>query len=404
MNLRLLPAVAAATLALASLGAMAAATTIYHFQPIGNQPYWPTAHLIQDGSGGGDFFTTTRAGGADGAGTLLRVSPGGLVTRMHDFTPTNLTRGTHPSAPLLQIGNHLYGTTEGGSEPAESGAGSVFRYTPATDQFKVLHTFVPNLPLEGQHPTGGLILGSDGFLWGTTIAGGSVEGWDWSGTIYKIRPDGSGYTQVHDFNGGPGDGKRPYTPLTEASPGVLYGTAQQGGALDSGVIYRVDMATSQFSVVHEFGSAGDGSRPYSGLLKAGGKLYGTTVIGGLHNHGMVYEFDAATATVIPLHHFNDSLGEGRSPRGELMQASNGRLYGVNSSGGTSGGGTVFELTPGPAPQLTVLHSFLYNDKVDGYTPETGLVEGAGNLLYGTTRYGGGRSQFRFRGTIYTVSF
>ena len=397
------PWATALLLAGATTVASAAATTVYRFDDHHRGPYWTEAELIADQNGSGNFYTTTARGGTRGLGTILEVTPSGATTRLYNFNENNLPRGTNPTAPLLQIGYALYGTTEGYS----ASAGSVFRFNPGSGNFKILHTFATQ-PLDGQHSTASLMLGSDGYLWGTTIVGGSSDlngnSQDWSGTIFKVKPDGSGYTLVHDFSGGASDGKRPYTPLVETSPGVLHGTAPLGGTADMGVIYRVDMATSVVTVAHSFGAPGDGTRPYSGLLKAGGKLYGTTTIGGTYNEGTVYEFDEVTGTVTPLHHFNAAMGDGKFPYGELMQASNGRVYGTTSLGGPLGGGTVWELIPGPTPQMTVLHAFQYGDKVDGYEPHTGLVEGPAQTLYGTTYRGGGRDEFRFHGTIYKVDF
>lgn len=78
-------------------------------------------------------------------------------------------------------------------------------------------------------------------------------------------------------------------------------------------------------------------------------LWGTVQKGGLHNHGVLYKTDSIGNNLVVVHHF-DSIHSGKSP-GPLMQASNGKLYGMTAQGGHGvvqlvGGPTGFYYTQG----------------------------------------------------------
>jgi hypothetical protein len=80
--------------------------------------------------------------------------------------------------------------------------------------------------------------------------------------------------------------------------------------------------------------------------------------------------------------------DGANPRGGLVIAANGALFGTTFAGGTSGSGTVYELTyaKGTGWKETVLHNF--GGSPDGANPESTLAFGSTGALYGTTRMGG----------------
>src|ERR1035438_1221071 len=158
-------------------------------------------------------------------------------------------------------------------------------------------------------------------------------------------------------------------------------------------------AAAQEKVLHNFNHDGtDGWRPEAGLIfDAAGNLYGTTSQGGSSGVGTVFELTPATGgtwTEKVLHSFGGGADGGYPEAGLILDAA-GNLYGTTQWGGTSTVGAVFELTPAAGGTWTekVLHSFL-NDGTDGVNPVAGLIfDGAGNL-YGTTYQGGtyGRSE------------
>jgi uncharacterized repeat protein (TIGR03803 family) len=153
------------------------------------------------------------------------------------------------------------------------------------------------------------------------------------------------------------------------------------------------------AVLYNFGSqTGDGSYPSYGSLifDEAGNIYGTTLSGGAHNNGAVFELTAGGAEKI-LYSFGSQTGDGNVPYAGVIFDKAGNLYGTTVGGGTykcSNAyvcGTVFKLTA--AGTEKVLHSFgnaygYDGAKGDGTYPFAGLiVDDAGNL-YGTTTYGG----------------
>src|SRR6185312_9900975 len=85
-----------------------------------------------------------------------------------------------------------------------------------------------------------------------------------------------------------------------------------------------------------------------------------------------------------LHSFTN-FTDATTPMGQLVQASNGMLYGTTYAGGASFIGTVFQIDT-KGLNYSVIHSF--NGSSDGFSPESGLLVGQDGWLYGTTVSGG----------------
>ena len=90
-------------------------------------------------------------------------------------------------------------------------------------------------PGPGGNPNAKLLLASDGLLYGTTEFGGSNN----FGTVFKLNPDGSGYTAIAHFDPQTA-GVHPYSKLIEGADGALYGTTQEGGSANGGTVFRVE--------------------------------------------------------------------------------------------------------------------------------------------------------------------
>jgi uncharacterized repeat protein (TIGR03803 family) len=71
--------------------------------------------------------------------------------------------------------------------------------------------------------------------------------------------------------------------------GVLYGTTQYGGEGASGTVFSFDLKSRSETVVHAFGGPPDGNEPAAGLINVKGVLYGTTLFGGVHGGGSVFQ-------------------------------------------------------------------------------------------------------------------
>ena len=145
------------------------------------------------------------------------------------------------------------------------------------------------------------------------------------------------------------------------------------------------------TVLHMFRGDSDGLAPYGRLISdAAGNLYGTTALGGTSGAGTVFELTApAPWTESILYNFTGA-NDGSQPYGGLISDSAGNFYGTTFQGGTFNGGTVYELMPpsgkGGTWTETVLYSFAGG--ADGAGPQSDLnFDQAGNL-YGTTTGGG----------------
>ncbi|MGB8885888.1 MAG: choice-of-anchor tandem repeat GloVer-containing protein [Candidatus Korobacteraceae bacterium] len=164
-------------------------------------------------------------------------------------------------------------------------------------------------------------------------------------------------------------------------------------------LFVAGTGASQETVLHSFGNGTDGNSPTTGLIQDGaGNLYGTTVGGGIHGYGTVFELTPNGSggwTETVLHSFNQNGSDGAYPYAGLAFDAAGNLYGTTSNGGIHACdgiifncGTVFELSPrqGGGWTETVLHSF--NSPGDGYYPYAGLTFDSHGNLYGTTSQGG----------------
>jgi uncharacterized repeat protein (TIGR03803 family) len=241
---------------------------------------------------------------------------------------------------------------------------------------------------DGNSPVAGLIFDAAGNLYGTT-AGGGTYGY---GTVFELTPTAGGsWTEqvLHNFGNGT-DGFYPYAGLIFDKNGNLYGTTYKGGAYGAGTVFELTPTGGggwAEQVLHNFGNGTDGTYPEAGLIfDAAGNLYGTTAGGGTSAGGTVFEL-TATGTETVLHNFGNGTDGSYLLAGLIFNAG-GNLYGTTNEGGAYGAGTVFELTPtGGGWTERVLHNF-FSTLLDGGGPLAGLTFDAGGNLYGTTYYGG----------------
>ena len=168
-------------------------------------------------------------------------------------------------------------------------------------------------------------------------------------------------TTVHAF--GHDDGEFPIGALIQGTDGNVYGVTLTGGASGLGTIYRID-GLGGFTLLHSFDGS-DGANPKSGLLQASdGNFYGTTEFGGQFGFGTLYRMDA-TGTVVVLHHFDGtsaSLPSGSTfPTAELVEGSDGKLYGARYRGGAAG--FLYRFTPAASAPLFCPNDFVRRDQM-----------------------------------------
>ena len=239
----------------------------------------------------------------------------------------------------------------------------------------MLHSFHNN-GSDGANPQAGVVLDAAGNLYGTTYDGGIHN----LGTVFELTPNADGgWTEfvLHSFGNG-ADGQNPTGSLIWDAAGNLYGTTVNGGIHSAGTLFeltpRVGGGWSE-KLLHSFGLGTHGQHPYAGVtFDAAGNIYGTTYDGGIHNLGTVFELmpnaDGGWSEFV-LRNFGNGA-DGENPTASLIWDAAGNLYSTTVNGGIHNLGTLFELLPrvGGGWSEKVLHSFGLG--TDGQHPYAGV--------------------------------
>src|SRR5262249_31765646 len=152
----------------------------------------------------------------------------------------------------------------------------------------------------------------------------------------------------------------PQSTLVQGPDGTLYGTARNGEATVAGTVFKIQPDGSGFTVLKRFTNSMDGTNPIAGLALSGSALYGTTSQGGSSNFGTVFKLTTDGTGYTVLKHFASS--DGANPLYASLTSSGSALYGVTYYGGSSRNGTVFKVnTDGTG--FSNLHSFTALDQV-----------------------------------------
>jgi uncharacterized repeat protein (TIGR03803 family) len=333
----------------------------------------------------GALYGTARDGGSSDDGTVFKLNPDGtgFSVLLNLESPTT---GAHPMAGLLQgRDGALYGTAFSGGH----GYGTVFKLNADGTGFSMLKNL--HYPAAGAFPTAGLFQGADGVLYGTANGGGASRG---EGTVFKLNPDGTGFSVLKDFEALT-TGGYPYAGLIQGTDGFLYGTSVLGGANGHGTVFRLAVDGSGFIVLKTFDHSTTGGTLYAGLIQGtDGALYGTASEGGTSNHGTVFKLNTDGSGFAVLKHLDSSTGG--NPWGRLVQGMDGAFYGTTRNGGSHGGGTAFKLNA-DGTGFIVLKNF--DSSTTGAGPSAGLIQGMDGALYGTALAGGTSN----RGTVFKLN-
>jgi len=348
-----------------------------------------------------------------GIGVLLIVSLGALTldatsasaqtfTSLYQFTGPGDGENPVGGLALDSLGN-LYGTTRTGGA---MGFGTVFELPSSRGKKKVLYSFSSGS--DGQFPAAALSIDNSGNLYGTTFGGGSSTNCPGGcGTVFKLTKGAKGtYTEsvVYSFTGG-SDGQFPAAGMIFDGSGNLHGTTSGGGSsCNCGTVFELTKnsdGTYTESVVYSFTGGSDGSNLQAGLTgdSSDGNQWGTAHNGGSSAGGTIFELSPAGNGAwieTTLYAFNNNFGgcvDGCGPAAPLLNPLllvPGSLFGTTDSGGSSNCscGTVFEITNANG---TWTYTVLYSfaGGSDGSTPTGALIADASGNLYGTTESGGG---------------
>lgn len=335
----------------------------------------PEGSLISDGT---FLYGMTIVGGTSGDGTIFKIMPDGTgYSKLLDFNQSKI--GGIPQGSLIYDGTFLYGLTVMGDTNSR---GNVFKIKPDGTGYSRLMVFGPE---NGMFPNGSLY--SDGvFLYGLTCLGGAYG----NGMLFKLKPDGSGYSKLLDFNGE--NGSRPYYASVISDGIFLYGMTYYGGLNGGGIIYKIKPDGTGYTDLFDFSLPPIGSVPNGSLYSDGTFLYGMTSEGGSMGRGTIFKMELDGTGFVKLLDFT-GISNGSAPKGTLI--SDGTfLYGITSAGGINGYGVIFKMKP-DGTEFTKLHDF---SGINGQFPQ-GSLYSDGSFLYGLTNSGGSDN----RGTIFKIA-
>jgi uncharacterized repeat protein (TIGR03803 family) len=380
---------------------------------------YPYAGLVQGTDG--YLYGTTFGGGCgqgdegEGCGTVFKMTPSGNLTSLYIFCSQGgdeCTDGLFPRASLVQgTDGKFYGTTSNGGGGYDDDNGTVFSIT-ASGKLTTLYTFClqgGEYCPDGSAPFAGLVQGSDGSFYGTTIVGGANGDYE-GGTVFTITPSGE-LTTIYSFCSQGSykctDGESPDGTLVLGTDGKFYGTTIGGGTYGYGTVFSIT-TSGTLATLYSFCAqkdCPDGAEPEAGLVQGrDGNFYGTTFQG-----DTVFKI-TPSGNLTVLYHFCSKSGypcpDGQEPAAKLVQGTDGNFYGTTEIGGTKGFngddcsdgcGTIFQITP--KGELTTLYDFCsQTDCADGSEPQSGLIQDTNGTFYGMVPGGAGGY-----GLVYSLS-
>jgi uncharacterized repeat protein (TIGR03803 family) len=399
-------------------------TTLYTFTG-GNDGYGPVGVIP---GANGVLYGATSSGGAANAGTVFRLTPpaaqGDSWTESVIYTFAGGADGSGPTAVAVGANGTLYGETYGGPSmygtayqlSPQGAAGGVWTKT-------ILYNFANGS--EGGLPSGGLSLGANGLLYGTTREGGvpSAECTQGCGTVFQLTPPataGNAWTEtvLYNFLGG-SDGVTPGGVLI--ANGALYGATVLGGSaaclLGCGTVFQLNPPAAAGgawteAILYSFAGFGDSANPASLFFDSNKNLDGLTsdeqVFSSGAYDGTIFQLEQAASapwTENILYHMGQTSDGATPANTPLLFDASGAMYGITQAGGAyaclsvefPGCGIVFKLTPsGHKWTRTILYNF--SGGSDGRTP-TSLVRDGNGALYGTTSQGGAADD----GTVFQLT-
>jgi uncharacterized protein (TIGR03437 family) len=327
--------------------------------PNGSNPANPGGSSIIQGPDG-NFYGTTKLGGATGNGVIFKMTPSGALAALYSFS--GQADGAHPQNGLT-LGNdgNFYGTT-----PT-----SIFKITPSGSFTTLYDATTGSLGIDRFY---GLTQASDGDFYGTSFDPGSA---------FRITPAGV-VTVLYRFPGATPDLNEPTNTLIQGTDGNLYGSAMNGNVSS---IFKMTIE----GTVTKLATLPYDASPVGALVQGNdGNFYGVSQGGGINNGGSIFQM-TPDGTLSTEYTFctQPSCTDGQTPKAGLVSGKDGNFYGTTVGGGQYAAGTIFKLTlDGP---LATLYSFCAQggDCSDGNAPQGTLLQASDGTLYGASSGGGG---------------
>jgi uncharacterized repeat protein (TIGR03803 family) len=297
-------------------------STIYSFATWGGAS--PNGFLIE-GNDGFLFGTTTSGYGTPVGGSVFKIAKdGSSFTSLKGFADVSQGRDIYGGLTKSEDGT-LFGSFNYGGQ---FDWGGIFKLNPNGTGYQIIHHFKD---VDGKGPRDELFY-SNGYVYGATTQGGVNE----LGTIYKLKADGSEFIKIYDLPKDRGMNSVTFTFLSDQ----LFYTAYSGGTSKLGAIVKVDEIGKQGTVIKEFNPA-DGGQPTGKLVKhSNGNIYGTTYAGGDFGRGTLYKININSNEFEVIHHFQSGFTCCNS---DLVENIDGKLLGiVRTSDPTKNDSYIFE--------------------------------------------------------------
>lgn len=356
--------------------------TLFSFVPGSTTGIFPNCIPILGNDG--KIYGTAERGGQYLNGTLYSYDP--IADSL--YTEHEFLNGRNPMGGIAQDkAGFIYGTTNiGCSTPnLKNGDGTFFRFDPKSKKVKYLKYFTYNDTL-GNKPRGGVMIASNGSVFGTTFMGGGNSG---SGALFEYIPSQDTMICRYQFGSGNVVGRN-LAPLIQYDSLYLIGAAYQGGNYSEGCIYRYNISTHHVDILYSFNGL-QGSPNSNMMLASDSAYYGASY------QGAIYKYDSTVKVI-------KDKQTSYSPISNLVEAFDGNIYGLAQwSGGSPNykNGVIFKYNPN-------LNS--YTDSVVVMTGENGLWPKNGLVyyppfesIYGTTYLGGKTGHgvfFKFNPTLF----
>ena len=355
---------------------------LYGFQQEPTDVISPNGPIAQGRDG--NLYGTGGNRGANNVGGVFKITPAGVETLLVSFPKA--WNACAEGLTLATDGNFYGACIIGGAHSS----GFIFRVTPAgvlTDIYDFVGTTTGSCC-----PTSAPVLGADGNLYGTT---GSYGGSDSPYVAYRISTAGV-YKTLYTFI----NGNSVPSVLSAASDGNLYGTeADADGFGNVGGVFRISTGGA-FKLLYGFVSATNVYYPSTGVIRdTNGKLYGTTAFpSGTDGSGTLYDV-TTSGVVTDIYNFPTSLNFDEAAN-NMMQASNGNIYGASYNGGTNAAGGLYELTTANSFSSWSFTASNTGVGATGSNPTAPLMQNTNGLLYGITFTGGPNAA---QGTFFSVN-
>jgi uncharacterized repeat protein (TIGR03803 family) len=377
-------------------------TVLYDFTT-GDGAVYPAGNLIMDSSG--NLYGVSQS---DTEGSVFELIPssGGMWTLKILYEFKDLNDGIPAYDLVMDSAGNLYGTCLFGGTSYYGTVYELKHISNGTWRKQVLHNFV-NDGIDGNYPGAALIFDKAGNLYGTTQEGGLKN----VGVVFELSP----------YSGGTGWKEKilyslPYKdihyavsnyPLSIDASGNLYGVTNIGGVNDAGYVFKLTPAKTgpwTFSTLYSFQAvlSGPPADPDSGVVfDSAGNLYGATILGGAEGSGTVYQLSPSADGTWREHDLFDFPSSCSPACGPHIAVTVDAAGNIFGTASSSGSqGAVYELSPDGNGTWNLSILHDFNGGDDGADPSVGSLLDVSGNLYGTTRSGGGS---KGRGVVYEIA-